>query len=157
VASKYECFEGQVVFYTTYQSLECFIVRDAVDAALPDMADESRQRFTQNGTADPARAQIVTIYRNFRQFLGDTSRIEFHLSKESDSDLLDFRDWWKSAQNNADYAALWVTFRRVVTWDVQSAWIQALENAVPQRLMAPVDLQPGAPEDAELEAINPNV
>lgn len=141
MASKYEAYGGQVIFTCSHGTLESFIVRDAMDEAVPEQAEFK----------DGSNLQI--IWNNFRLLFSNTSDIEFHLSKTADDDLRDLQTFWKQARNNTDYAALWLAFRKLITDDVSQTWADAVGNAIPARLLAPKELQPDAPED---EALDPN-
>lgn len=141
MASKYEAFDGQVIFHCTYETMEAFIVREAIDAAIPEHEDFED------------KPQLAAIWANFRLYLSNTQHIEFNLLKNADDDLKELKAFWKLAENNTDYPALWVAFRQQITRDVQDNWRDGLSHAIPARLLAPPELQPNAPED---EALDPN-
>ncbi|MAS33548.1 MAG: hypothetical protein CL610_06050 [Anaerolineaceae bacterium] len=160
MASKFTCFDGQVTFHCTYQSLESLIVREAIDLALPDLAEVrkasvalSADQPSDQSKEQPEPSQRETIFANFRSFVGDTPRIDFKLRKDADPDLIDFRDWWQFAENNSDYAAVWKRFLQQVNLNIHDQWNDAIGNAIPARLLAPRDVQPDAPDD---EALDPN-
>ncbi len=141
MASKFEAYDGKVVFYTTFNTLESLIVREAIDAAVPE-----HKEF-------PSGSQIEAIYANFRSYMSNTADIEFHLDKDDDDDLREFKSFWKTAKGNTNWAEVWKSFRKQTTLDIHNIWDDATDVAIPRRLLANMDLQPSAPDDEELERV----
>ena len=137
MAHDFLAFEGQVTFSVTYQSLESFIVAEAIDNAIPEAADY------------PEASQLRVIYRTFRFYLSSTEAIKFKLADDPDADLVDFKAFWKFAQNNTDYAAIWQRYRKAVNAHIEDAWRDAIGSAIPARLLAPSEVWPDAPDDSE--------
>lgn len=137
--TKTETFEGQVVFYTTFQTLESLIVSDKIDAAVPE----------HDSYAEDSWEAI--FFENFRIALANTVSIDFKLKKDTDWELRNLKDFWKLAEGSDDYAALWPKFRQMVTLGVHNVWRDAVGASVPARLLERDILRPGAPEDEELD------
>lgn len=161
MAHKYEAFDGQVVFHTTFGSLLSIVVHEAIDEALPELAallaipepPPNGKKAKAEPPKPAPRAQTGYIFSAFRMYLGDTVDIEFHLHEDADPDLVALRDWWDMAQANPDYRVLWRQFCAEIKPSVYHEWNNAIDAGVPERWKAPPDLRPGAPED---EALDPN-
>lgn len=141
MGTKSTFYDGQVTFECGFQSLESYIVSEAIDTAIP----EHRQY--------EIGSQLYNIFSNFRFYLSNTEGLSFKLSKDADADLLNLQAFWKVAADSTDYAKLWPLFRKRVSLDVSDTWEAAITASIPKRLLAPPDLRPTAPDD---EVLDPN-
>ena len=138
---EFEAFDGRVVFTLAHRSLRSVIVREGLEAVVPEYKT----------FRDGSQAKI--LFDTLVTFLADTREITFpnlNGASPEENQFAALRDFWLFAQQNTDYRAIWDRYLERVTIDIQNVWIDLLNKRVDPRLQAPADNQPGAPADEEL-------
>lgn len=135
----YSAFNGQVEFDCTVANLKTLIVRDGLKLAVPE------------STTFAADSQSDILFNNLVDFLGRTRAIHFvDIGLSTDAESL--QSFWGFASNTADYRAIWNEFL-MLPIDAHNAWQKAIVNVTDPRLLAPAEVQPGAPDDNVLDAM----
>lgn len=136
--SVHSAFNGQVQFDCTRPNLKSLVVKDGLERAIPEWA-----QFVPDSPA-------YICFANLIEFLGRTRAIHF-VDVGIGEDAEDLQRFWEFAQSSMDYRAIWNAFLQLST-DVNTEWYSAVQSEIDPRLLAPAEVQPGAPDDAALEA-----
>jgi hypothetical protein len=134
----HSAFNGQVQFDCTPPNLKTLVVRDGLERAVPESAQF------------PVGSQPNFVFNNLVDMLGRTRSIRFiDVGLSPDVELL--QSFWELALNTIDYRLIWNEFLMLPV-EVHNEWFEAVAAAIDPRLLAPAEVQPNAPTDAELEA-----
>lgn len=134
----HNAFNGQVTFDCTGENLKTLIVRDGLQRAVPEY-------LTFLFDTPP-----FTLFGNLVEFLGKTRSITF-IDIGLTADVESLQAFWEFASKSIDYRAIWEQFIMLPV-EVNNEWSEAIQGVIDPRLLAPLEVQPGAPTDAELEA-----
>jgi hypothetical protein len=134
----HSAFNGQVQFDCTPPNLKTLVVKDGLERAVPEFAT-----FVKGSQPD-------FVFNNLVDLLGRTRSIKFiDIGLDADAEAL--QAFWAFASNTIDYRAIWNEFL-LLPVIVHNEWFEAVAASIDPRLLAPPEVQPNAPTDAELEA-----
>jgi hypothetical protein len=134
----HNAFNGQVQFDCTPPNLKTLVVRDGLERAVPESA-----MFLVG-------SQPNFVFNNLVDLLGRTRSIHFiDIGLDPDAEAL--QSFWAFASNTIDYRAIWNEFLMLPVV-VHNEWFEAVAAVIDPRLLAPAEVQPNAPSDAELDA-----
>lgn len=136
--TSHSAFDGSVTFECTPPNLKSLIVRDGLTRAVPESAS-----FVPG-------SQPAAIFDNLVDFLARTRSIG--TMPDAGDIALQLGAFWEFACVSTDYRAIWEHFIMLPV-EIHNAWFDAIQATIDPRLLAPVDVQPGAPDDATLEAV----
>lgn len=111
-------FDGQVVFETTYITLEAHIVINRVYEHRPKKL----------------AGELATLFDNFALFVACTTAIHFTLPADADADLVALQVFWNAVTTSDDYPALWDLFLKTISREVNQEWVDAYAKGQPRRL-----------------------
>lgn len=134
----HSAFNGQVQFDCTPPNLKSIVVKEGLERAVPEWV------------TFPTDSSVYVLFTNLVEFLGKTKSITFiDIGLSEDAEGL--QTFWKFASKSMDYRAIWNEFM-LLTVDVNTEWFNAVSAVIDPRLLAPAEVQPGAPSDEALEA-----
>lgn len=134
----HSAFNGQVQFDCTPPNLKAIVVKDGLERAIPEWV------------TFPTDSPAYILFTNLIEFLGKTKSITFiDIGLSDDAERL--QAFWEFASKSMDYRAIWAEFM-LLTIDINTEWYNAIAAVIDPRLLAPAEVQPGAPSDEALAA-----
>ncbi len=137
--SLHKAFDGLVTFEISGDNnLKMVLVEEALKRAVPEVV--------------AVDGQSATIVDHFISFLGRTRNITFETNEGSEA-MQEVIAFWFIASNTTDYRRIWDAYG-YLSAEAHNEWYRAIEaqDALRSRLLAPSDVQPGAPSDEALAA-----
>lgn len=134
----HDAFDGNVQFDCTPPNLKSLIVRDGLTRAVPESASFA------------PGSQPAAIFDNLVDFLARTRSVS--VANDYDGVGREIGEFWNFAASSVDYRAIWERFIMLPV-EIHNAWFDAIGATIDPRLLAPPEVQPGAPDDAVLEAV----
>jgi hypothetical protein len=139
----YSAFDGAVTFDCTTPNLKTLVIRDQLGLAVPEHVT-----FLPGSQGD-------ILFQNLTTLLGRTKTITF-TAGDPPPELQALTAFWEMASGSVDYRRIWDEFL-YLSLNVHNEWLRAIEAADNIRLLAPAEVQPGAPDpEAETDDVKKN-
>lgn len=130
----HSALNGQVTFDCFPAGLKTLVVKEALEAAVPEAA-----LFAPGSDS-------ANIFSHLVDFLGQTRGIEFNI--DLDEDAVGLQAFWLLTQDTTNYRRIWEAFL-LLSISVHNEWLEATASTIDPRLLAPPEVQAGLPETTD--------